>query len=263
MNYLLFYFLISSQTPKVINAKKTVITPRIDGFIEDCWAYGDSVSDFVQYCPKFGNNPSEKTVVYILLDKDNIYVAFKCYFSTEKPFVDLGGKEDRITLYLDTFNSKREAYCFSVTISGLNDNMQVFNNGKDFVDTWDCVWFYNVRLYNNRYEVEMKIPFKAIRYKKGLNEWEINFRRFIGKNSESDYWSIEKNGLRVSDFGLLKDITPHCSELYIKAYPVGILRYENRLYLGLGGDASWDFLPSAGVSFTFFPDFAQIEGRPI
>ena len=196
-------------------------------------------------------------------DKDNIYVAFRCYYSTEKPFIDLGGKEDRITLYLDTFNSKREAYCFSVTISGLNDNMQVFNNGKDFVDTWDCVWFYNVRLYNNRYEVEMKIPFKAIRYKKGLNEWEINFRRFIGKNSESDYWSIEKNGLRVSDFGLLKDITPHCSELYIKAYPVGILRYENRLYLGLGGDASWDFLPSAGVSFTFFPDFAQIEGRPI
>jgi len=262
MNCLLFYFLVSSPTSKVIKAKKTLITPRIDGFIEDCWAYGDSVFDFVQYCPKFGNNPSEKTVVYILLDKDNIYVAFKCYFSTEKPFVDLGGKEDRITLYLDTFNSKREAYYFGVTISGLHDNMLVLNNGKDFVDTWDCVWFHNVRLYNNRYEVEMKIPFKAIRYKKGLNVWGINFRRYIGKTSESDYWSIGKNGFRVSDFGLIKDITPHGFGLHIEAYPVVILRYENRPSLGLGGDASWDFLPSAGVSFTFLPDFAQIEADP-
>ena len=43
--------------------------------------------------------------------------------------------------------------------------------------SWDNKWSSEVREYYDRYIFEMSIPFKTIRYKKGITRWGINFSR--------------------------------------------------------------------------------------
>jgi len=59
--------------------------PRIDGKLENpVWKDGAVLEKFTQYEPVEGGNPSERTVAYIGYDKNNLYLAIRCYDSNPK-----------------------------------------------------------------------------------------------------------------------------------------------------------------------------------
>ncbi|MDH5186934.1 MAG: hypothetical protein OEW70_07730, partial [candidate division WOR-3 bacterium] len=95
----------------------TEVPPRIDGRIEDVWLQADSISDFVQNNPDQGAEPTERTVVYVLQDKNNLYVAFRCYGAKYQPIAQLYGLEDEVTIYIDPTGSKSNGYFFRVYAS--------------------------------------------------------------------------------------------------------------------------------------------------
>jgi len=76
---------------KIVEIRFTEVAPRIDGVIEDVWQTADSAYRFIQHSPYESKLPGEKTVVYVLQDKDNLYVAFRCYALTHKPAAVFGG----------------------------------------------------------------------------------------------------------------------------------------------------------------------------
>ncbi|NOR17198.1 hypothetical protein GQ543_05755 [candidate division WOR-3 bacterium] len=269
MNFLLF-FLLTINSDKIVEVRYTDTAPRIDGVIEEIWQAADSAYDFVQFEPYEKTEPTEKTVVYVLQDKENLYFAFRCYAEKHKPTSCLTADEDDVRMGIDTFGSKTTAYYFLVYASGIKSEGWILDNGRTLDDSWEGVWYRAVKLYDDRFEVEIKIPFKSIRYKKGLDEWNIIVGRYIAHNREIDMWKefSQKEGVLISQYGTLKGVNPQTTGYYFELYPEAYLRHDK--YEGEEGEYKpsislnfkWDVTPQTTINATVYPDFAQIESDP-
>jgi len=269
MSHLLLIFLLGVNS-KSVEVRFCDTPPVIDGYIEDIWHEADSACGFIQRIPQESETATELTIVYLLQDKDNLYVAFKCFSITNKLTVNLGGNEDWIILYVDTFGTGTTAYYFKITTSGIQTDGIILDDGRSKDTSWDGVWYSAVKCFDDRYEVEIKIPFKSIRYKKGLPEWGINFERYISAKQEKDCWTeiTEKEGFRVSKFGTLKGINPQSFGYYFETYPEGFVSYNKidtfptEIKLKGSLNFKWDLTPQTTLAATIYPDFAQIESDP-
>ncbi len=268
--YLLFLFLMGSSERKSVEVRFTEDAPVIDGVIEEVWEKADSAYDFVQFEPYEKTKPTERTTVYVLQDKDNLYFAFRCFADKHPPIACFTGNEDNVAIDIDPFGSKTTAYYFSVYASEIIDDGWVLDDGRTYDNSWDGVWYRAVKVYDDHYEVEIKIPFKTIRYKKGLNEWGIEFMRYIANNQETDYWTevLQIEGDMVSKYGTLRGMKPHATGHYFELYPEGFVRYdkyreEKGVYKLRGSlNFKWDFTSEGTINATINPDFAQIEADP-
>ncbi|MFA5033029.1 MAG: DUF5916 domain-containing protein [bacterium] len=264
---LLFFSILS------VNISKVNTPPVIDGNIEKVWEEGVSADSFVQWSPDEGKAATESTKVYTCYDDKNLYVAFKCFDSEPgkvsvltTPRDEWAG--DHVWIILDTFGDKNTAYEFCVGASGVQADMKISQDGRIKDNSWDGVWYSEVKVTEYGYNVEMKIPFKTLRFKQGLDEWGVNFFRTIYRKHEDVSWVLTKQseGMRVSQCNTLKGIQPGKQGLNLEVYPVGLLRYESsyddtliRPQAGL--DIGWGFT-SSQLSITAYPDFAQIEADP-
>jgi hypothetical protein len=263
-------FLLAFNNDKVLEVRFTENSPVIDGIIEEVWEIADSVDNFNQVTPYEKETPNEKTIVYALQDRRNLYFAFRCYSDSLEPICRLSGNEDDIRIAIDPFGSKTTAYFFIVHASGRFEDGWLLDDGRRRDDSWDGIWYRAVKLYDGRYEVEVKIPFKSIRYKEGLDEWGLNFVRNIACNNETDSWTeilqIEHN--MVSKFGALKGVEPYASGYYFELYPEGFTRYDNygeekgKINPNVSLNFKWDFTSQMTINATVNPDFAQIETDP-
>jgi len=265
-------FVVADVTSaKVCCVPFTDISPKIDGVIESLWSKGDSIVDFIQYVPIEGTAATEKTTVYLLQSNENIYVAFKCFDAdplklnarlvSRDCFSDNG---DNVWIMLDTFGDKTTAYEFGVNATGVQTDDRLSWEGRIWDPSYDGVWYSAAKITDYGYNVEMKIPFKTIRFKAGFSEWGGNFFRFISHKNEYDCWfpQHQSEGTRVSRCGILKGLNPGKQGLHLELYPVGITRYDsNSINPQVGLDFNWCF-PSSQLSFTTYPDFAQIEADP-
>jgi hypothetical protein len=260
----------SCSAEKALTVRMIDRAPRIDGAIEAAWSQADSVTDFVQFTPYEKQPPTEKTVVYALQDGENLYFAFRCWAQKHKPTACLTADEDYIAVAIDPFGSKTTAYFFLVYGSEIMSDGWVLDDGRTRDDSWEGVWFRAAGLYPDRLEVELKIPFKTIRYRGGLNEWGVDFVRYVAANRETDSWTeyTQVEGSRVSRYGMLRGIQPRVTGYNFEIYPEGFLRTDE--YAGENAEAKltgslnlkWDLTPQTSLNATFYPDFAQIESDP-
>ncbi|MBS4015096.1 MAG: carbohydrate binding family 9 domain-containing protein [Candidatus Latescibacteria bacterium] len=274
MNILLLIALVVTP-PKSVEVRYTNQAPRIDGFIEDVWQQADSAYDFVQFAPYEKEKPSEKTSVYLLQDNDNLYVAFRCYAESLKPIACLTKDEDYVVFGIDPVMNKTMAYFFWVYGSEIMWDGWILDDGRSFDQSWEGVWYKGIRLYEDRMEVEFKIPFKSIRYKKGLNEWGIQFQRYIASKRETSYWTevLQINRDMVSNWGTAVNINPQSTGYYFELYPEAYFRADRRWNPDASRDSinykpsaslnlKWDITSQASLNATLYPDFAQIEADP-
>jgi len=262
--------LLTANSEKTVTVRYTETAPKIDGYIEEIWNSADSASDFIQNMPYEKEKPTDATLVYLLHDKNNLYVAFRCSTKNAPPVCQLSGISDYAVIYIDPFGSKTNAYYFVVTTSGNYDDGMVLDDGAWTDDSWDAVWYKAVKIYPDHYEIEMKIPFKSIRYKKGLSEWGVNFKRYITGKQERDYWTevLQKDGNKVSNFGKLLGVNPQTKGYYFEVYPEGFVRYDKyegeaaRYKPRASMNVKWDITSQTTINATALPDFAQIESDP-
>lgn len=262
--------LIASDN-KSITVRFTDNPPKIDGVIEEVWQQADSAYEFVQYTPYERTQPTEKTVVYVLQDEANIYFAFRCYTGNRKPVSSPMGEEDDITVKIDPFGSKTTGYYFWVFASDQIWDGWLFDDGRSNDDSWEGVWFRGVRLYEDRYEVEIKVPFKSIRYKNGLTEWGVQFKRRIPFTGETDFWTevLQAEGDLISKWGKLTGVNPRVTGFHFELYPEGYLRYDKNFLSdssdikpSLSMNLKWDVTSQTTLNGTLYPDFAHIESDP-
>jgi len=256
-----------TQINKTFTVKRTSSAPEIDGFIEDLWQQADSVSDFVQNQPYENADPSERTLVYMMQDDENLYVAFRCYSQKNPPTKSYTKDEDYVVIGIDPMGSRSGGYFFWQYASGIFWDGMYSDDGRSADLAWEGVWYQAVKVHPDRMDVEFKIPFKTIRYKKGLSEWGLQFRRHIAHNFEDDYWAPvpQRNNDLISRWGKMAGIDPRSSGYYFELYPEGFLR--NDKFAGFKNEAKprgsltakWDMTPQTTVNATAYPDFAQIE----
>ena len=160
----------------------------------------------------------------------------------------------------------RDRYGSGICRSGL-----ILDDGRMTDWSWEGVWYSAVKLHHDSAIVEMRIPFKSIRYKRGAGEWGINFGRLIAYNRERDYWvevTETGGGNRVSNFGRLVGMDPQAQGYHFELYPEGFMRLDQnpgedvRIRPRASLNLKWDLTSVTTLNATVLPDFAQIESDP-
>jgi hypothetical protein len=266
----------SANSDKILFVKKSPDKIIIDGIIDSLWTKADSSSDFFQMEPFFNQKPSVETTVKLLSDDSYLYALFICYDDNPNQILANQGMHDGFTgdivsIMIDTFGDKQSAYKFAVNASGVKSDSRLLDDGRQRDYTWDGIWDAESRIYHWGYVVEIRIPFKSIKFTKGLNQWGLDFDRFRSFNREDLFWcKYEQNeGQRISKFGkiIFVDNFPSQTGLNLEIYPVGISKmflqndkYKNELSAGL--DITYNPSEQLTLLFSAYPDFAQIEADP-
>ncbi len=217
---------------KKLILKKIDTEIKIDGVIDNVWGSADSVVNFFQLQPYYNQPPSHKTVAKVLTTEDAIYCLMVCYQNKEDILAVSGSLDeytgDIISFMIDTFNDQQTAYKFAVNASGVRMDSRLLDDARNRDYSWDGIWFADSKIYDWGYVVEMKIPYKSIKYEKNLTEWGLDFDRWIPAKNEDLYWcEYEQNeGQRISKFGKLvfDDFQPTATGLNLEIYPVGLLK---------------------------------------
>jgi hypothetical protein len=170
--------------------QKTAATPAIDGRLDDAvWRDAPSVDLAKTFIPDFDRDASERTTARMAYDAENLYFAFKCYDrEPDKVKASVASRDtirpdDWICINLDTFNDRQSLYAFYVNPLGIQTDSRFASGNEDF--SVDLVWESAGRLDPDGYSVELKVPFKSIRYAgKKRVEMSIFFERFISRRSE-------------------------------------------------------------------------------
>ena len=170
---------------------RTDTPPTIDGVLDDpVWTQSPSETGFITWRPDFGKDMHEKTVVYYAYDRENLYFAYRCYDrepSKIKASVsarDTITQDDWVCLNLDTFNDQQSLYALYVNPLGIQGDSRFEGGVEDY--TIDVVWFSAGRIDAEGYAIEIRIPFKSIRYRQREPvEMGIIFERNISRLSES------------------------------------------------------------------------------
>lgn len=255
-------------------AQKSLITFQLDSpilidgtFEPEKWQKADSASNFIQMEPQTGEAASEKTVAYFGWHEDKIYAVFNCYQST--PVVAknqsrdaLSKNDDLIAVILDTYNDNRSGYIFFSNPLGTQIDIKVNDDGRNMDINWDTEWKSEAKVYDWGWCVEFEIPFKSLKYKKGIENWGINFGRVIRSNSETSYWSgALSDDFRISQSGVASGIETPGSKMKVSIFPyLSIFKTNNENWsVDGGGDVSWQISPNVSFNGTINPDFATVE----
>jgi hypothetical protein len=256
----------------------------IDGVLDDA-AYASilPIRDFLQLEPQYGEPASELTEVWVLFDRDHLYIAARCSDREASRIVadDMRrdgrniGQNDNLSVALDTFHDRRNGYEFLVNpVGGMWDGQ--FTDERDFNRDWNTVWRSRSRWTDQGWTVETAIPFRSLRYRgSGPQVWGINIRRTIKRRNEYAYLRLVPRiagpggVLRVSSAATLTglELPPAALNLEVKPYVLGAARADRvvdptlayDMVADAGVDAKYSVTRSLTADFTYRTDFAQVE----
>lgn len=167
-------------------ARETNVTiPRtqaafvIDGQLsESAWQGAATLTGFSQYSPVDRLPAADSTVVLVAYDDHAIYFGIRAFESHGGVVATLADRDrifsnDHVEIFLDTFDDRRRALLFGVNAFGIqSDGTFVEGTGAD--RTPDFLFESKGRLTDFGYEVEVRIPFKSLRYEaKSTHQWGI------------------------------------------------------------------------------------------
>jgi hypothetical protein len=261
---------------------------RLDGVLDESF-YTDtrSVSDFVQAVPDNGAAPTERTEVWISFDDTDIYVSARNYDSApESEWVANEMRRDTNQLrnndsfgvMFDTFYDRRNGVMFYTNPLGALAEFAISNEGNPNSD-WNPIWEVRVGRFEGGWTVEMRIPFKSLRYRPGREQvWGLQLRRAVRRKNEWNHLTFlplsaagggAQGAFRVSRAGTLVGIEAPPASRVIELKPYGIAGLStnvvadpvirNHLEADGGADLKVGITDNLTADFTYNTDFAQVE----
>lgn len=276
-----FFFLIfslqfynSQEIKKEMIAFRTNQKITIDGQLsEDEWHKATPAKDFVANRPiNLQPEPEHlKSEVRILYDDAAIYIGAKLYDKAPDKIMkeitqrDNSGASDFFGAYINGFNDGQSAFGFFVNAGGTQiDASTSDSDGED--STWDAIWYSKVKIVEDGWIVEMKIPYAALRFSNQKEQvWGINFMREVRRDRQSYTWSpIDNNvGGFIRQSGLLKgisDIKPPTRLFfipYVSAYLSAAEGVKPEQILKGGLDIKYGINDAFTLDAILVPDFGQ------
>ena len=248
---------------------------RIDGFVdEEAWELAEPITDFRQQDPVEGAQPSERTEIRILYDRDALYIGAIFYESDPSGIVAFQrernaglGTDDRFMWILDTFRDGRTGYFFEINPAGLMGDGLI---GVSVNKSWDGIWEVRTQILDHGWSAEIRIPFSTLNFDPTLEAWGINFQRTIRRRNEEIVWSGWRRNqplTRPVHAGLLTGIEGISQGigLELKPYAVGATNQTMAVPGGwdssakVGLDASYSITPNLRAAVTLNTDFAEVE----
>src|SRR5512140_739191 len=228
----------------------TVRPPRIDSDIavdgrldEPVWARAAVLTDFSQYSPVDGVPAEDSTEVRVWYSGSAIYFGIRArerhgtVHATVADRDHISG-DDNVTILLDTFHDGRRAFLFEVNPLGIqadgirSEGAGNAGNAQDFTGidlSPDFVFQSRGHVTPDGYEVEVRVPFKSIRYQSApVQDWGINIVRQVQHSGFQLTWTPAKQAAAsfLAQSGTLEGLTELHRGLVLDLNPVATTKVE-------------------------------------
>jgi len=276
----------ASEVPRVYTTKplNDLPSPVIDGVLDDKgWDAVEWDGDFVESEPDENTPPGQQTKFKITYDDKFLYVAYRAY-DTEPDKIEKrlsrrdGFAGDRMTILLDSYHDKRTAFAFTITAAGVKGDEFVSENGNNFDESWNPIWYTATTIDEEGWVGEVKIPFSQLKFGTAQEQiWGLQVSRLLFRAEERSVWDrVPRDAAGfISEFGELHgliNIQPQ-KQLEIQPFVVnqvdtypkepGNPFRDGQDYILNGGlDAKIGITNDLTLDLTVNPDFGQVEADP-
>lgn len=263
------------QDKKKLESIRVSTPPKIDGILDDdCWQNVPVATDFYQLRPYNGDPASLNSEIKFVYDDEAVYVGAMMFDpNPDSIFTELSERDeisqvDYFGVYIDCYNDFLTSYGFLVTSVGVQiDLKSTESEGEE--NSWDAVWFSSVKIVDNGWVAELKIPYSALRFpKKDVQDWGLQIFRNIKRYKENNTWNFvdreidglnnqagELHGIENIDPPMRLSFVPYVSG-YVQKSPETKnwgYSYNYGLDLKLGLNESYT------LDMTLIPDFGQVQ----
>jgi len=156
------------------------------------WQGVARADNFTEHQPGDQTKPPVETAAFITYDEDKLYVSFVCYDNPADIRASHADRErvfddDNVVLLLDTFGDASWAYTLNVNPYGVQaDALWSPNTGQD--RGFDLIWESAATVTDSGYQVEMAIPFAALRFpNRDQQTWKVDFYRNHPRETQRAY----------------------------------------------------------------------------
>ena len=279
------YSALFEKRREPVSVPKFSSSPTVDGKLdEEAWKQAAQFKDFVQTEPGDRLPPSRETIAYMGYDEKHLYIAFMCFDEPDQIRAtvakrDSVGREDYVGVFLDTFDAERKAYLLQFNPYGIQgDGIKTAGDFRTDLSV-DIVMESKGMLLPNGWSVEIKIPFKSLRYQAGKGKsWGFDlFRRIDHLNREIVGWMPMVRGVselqqlgKITGLDEIKaertlEITPSVTisengERIADANEPEGSRFVNRpVGKDIGVSIKYQLTPNITLDAAINPDFAEVE----
>src|SRR3954451_8896903 len=189
------------------------VESSVDGKLdESVWGESAVLTGFSQFSPTDGVPAVDSTQVLVWYSATAIHFGIRAFEAHGPPHATLADRDridadDHVQILLSTFNDGRQASVFAVNPFGVQSDGALvetgatsgngFNNAvvkREAADlSPDFVFESKGRLVPYGYEVELRIPFKSIRFQPRHEQiWGINVVRQVQHSGHEDSWTPAK-----------------------------------------------------------------------
>lgn len=272
---LLFASLSAKAQKKSLEPLKTDASAEVDGYLTDSiWAYAPEATDFVMLSPGSGEAIPKtfETTVKVFYTNEAIYFGLTMKDPSPDSILnqvterdDINQNHDWLAVAINPFNDGQNDFTFFVTSAGTQGDSRTTANGEDY--SINSIWYSEVRITENGWVCEMKIPYISLRFPNELQkDWGFNVIRSIRRSREEYSWNyIDRRSGYSWEYqaGLLKNmrdidppirlsLMPYASS-YVDNYR-GTTNYE----FNAGMDLKYGLNESFTLDATLIPDFGQV-----
>lgn len=266
----------------------------VDGILDEAvWGHAALLTGFSRFMPIDGIPAEDSTEVRVWYGPTAIYFGIRAREPHGDVHATLADRDrifsdDYILLFLGTFNDSRQSFVFGVNPLGVQgDGVLVergtlvgggfgggSTQGRESPDLApDYVYQSKGRLVDGGYEVEVRIPFKSLRYQGNPEQtWQLHVVRQIQHSGFEDSWVPAQRasasflgqagtltGLRNLARGLTLDFTPEVTGRVDGARNSSGRWDYDRSGPELGGTVRWGISNNLSLNGTANPDFSQVE----
>lgn len=268
-------------SPRPATAQRADVPPTIDGRSDDAvWAAAPKFTEFRQFEPRVGVDPSFGTEFRVAYDERNLYVYVRAYDPHPDSIMralsrrDARGPSDQIKVLIDSYDDRRTGFEFAVNPDGVKRDYAVFDDGNED-GSWNGVWDVATTVDSLGWAAEFRIPFSQLRYADapshtfGFGVWR-DIERYRERVAWPEY-SPTRAGL-MSQLGKLEGLAGIGSARALEVMPYMVTKdvtraaagggFERAQEFAIGGDLKFRITPNLTLDATVNPDFGQVEADP-
>jgi hypothetical protein len=263
----------NNKKRKTIKTTRVTYAPKIDGILDDeAWEKAELCKDFMIFKPENGAPvPAEyQTVVKVVYDDEAIYISAQMNdpdpAGIPKEFAvrDNFSQADFFLVTINPNDDGQNPFEFIVQSTGNQADSKVSNGNEDF--NWSAVWESDVSTDDKGWNVEMKIPYRALRFaNRPIQSWGFNFHRRLEKlNSQHTWTHIDNSVGRWTQYdGLIEDFRNIEPPTRLNLYPYASATsttFEGKTDFNwsVGMDIKYGLTDNFTLDATLIPDFSQV-----
>lgn len=273
-------------------SKRTYVTQLIsegqaitvDGNLDD-EAYNSVPwsGNFIEWVPDENTEPEQQTQYKITYDQKFLYVAYQCFDSSPNEIEKRLSRRDsfsgdRITIIIDSYHDKRTAFAFTITAAGVKGDEFVSENGNNWDESWNPIWYAAAQIDEKGWTAEAKIPFSQLKFGQAKEQvWGLQISRMNFREDERSVWQrIPQDAPGViSEFGELHGLIDIQPQKQLEIQPFMVNQFDSYPkegnnpfrdgsdYIFNGGlNAKIGITNDLTLDLTVNPDFGQVEADP-